>query len=167
MKVRSTLLGFVILMLAATACVAPTAAPAVQPTAPPPTSTPEPEMAAAVTLQVAEDPDLGQFLVDAKGNTLYLFLNDSPGTSVCYDSCAENWPPLITEGEVEAGEGVNPDLIGTTERDDGSLQVTYNGWPLYYFVRDEQPGDTTGQDVGDVWYVVSPDGEAVGAEEEM
>lgn len=158
MKVRITLFGFVILMLAMAGCVAPTA---YQPTAPPPAPTAEPEMAEAVTLQATEHPALGQFLTDGEGNTLYLFLNDSPDTSVCYDACAENWPPLISEGEVAAGEGVNPDLIGTTERDDGSLQVTYNGWPLYYFAGDENPGDTTGQDVGDVWYVVSPDGEPV------
>ncbi|MDQ3399112.1 MAG: superoxide dismutase family protein [Deinococcota bacterium] len=119
-----------------------------------------------VTLQVAEDETLGDYLTDAAGMTLYLFLNDSENTSNCYDQCAENWPPLLSEGEPEAAEGVDASLIGTAERTDGSTQVTYNGWPLYYFARDENPGDISGQDVGEVWYVVSPEGERVGEEGE-
>lgn len=118
----------------------------------------------AATVQLGESDDLGQFLVDAEGMTLYLFLNDSDNTSTCYDDCAENWPPLLTEGDATAGEGVDDSLLGTTERTDGTVQVTYGGWPLYYWVRDEAPGDTTGQAVGEVWYVVSPQGEAVTGE---
>ena len=93
--------------------------------------------------------------------TLYLFTNDSEGTSNCEGGCAASWPPLLTDGEPEAGDGVDATLLGTTERTDGTTQVTYNGLPLYFFASDQSAGDTSGQGVGDVWYVVSPEGEAV------
>lgn len=118
--------------------------------------------AKAATVMVASNEQLGSFLVDAKGMTLYIFLNDTPNTSNCYDACAQNWPPLLAEGTPVAGEGVDASLLGTTQRKDGTTQVTYNGWPLYYFVRDEKPGDTNGQGVRDVWFVISPQGEKIG-----
>jgi predicted lipoprotein with Yx(FWY)xxD motif len=93
--------------------------------------------------------------------TLYLFTKDSPNTTVCYDKCATAWPPLLTTGDPVAGEGVDAALFGTTTRTDGTIQVTYNGWPLYYYEKDKAPGDVTGQDVGGVWYVVSAKGEQV------
>lgn len=98
---------------------------------------------------------LGTFLVDAKGMTLYLYTKDSPGVSVCKDACLDAWPPLLANGEPQAGEGVTGSL-GTITRDDGSVQVTYNDLPLYYYITDVNPGDTTGQGVGGVWYVVAP-----------
>jgi predicted lipoprotein with Yx(FWY)xxD motif len=113
------------------------------------------------TVMVASNEQLGDILVDAEGMTLYLFTNDTPNTSNCYDQCAVNWPPLLTEGDPEAGEGADSALLGTTTRTDGTTQVTYNGWPLYYYIQDENAGDVTGQDVGGVWFVVSPAGEQV------
>lgn len=107
--------------------------------------------------------DLGDALVDAEGMTLYLFTPDEQGPSTCYDDCATNWPPLTTDGEPSAGEGADTALLGTTERDDGSQQVTYNDWPLYLWQGDQQPGDVTGQNVNEVWFVVSPAGDAVTA----
>jgi predicted lipoprotein with Yx(FWY)xxD motif len=107
--------------------------------------------------------DLGDVLVDAEGMTLYLFTNDTDGASVCEDDCAAAWPPLIVEGEPVAGEGIDVSLLGTTERRDGGTQVTYGGWPLYRWAQDERPGDTTGQGVQDVWFVVGPDGGAITA----
>jgi predicted lipoprotein with Yx(FWY)xxD motif len=65
---------------------------------------------------------------------------------------------LITLGDPAAGEGVNEDRLSSITREDGSSQVTYNGWPLYYFVADEKPGDANGQDSGGRWFVVTPDG---------
>jgi hypothetical protein len=87
--------------------------------------------------------------------TLYLFTQDSEGESTCYDDCAEAWPPLTVEGSPTIPEGL-PGEFTTVERDDGSMQVAYNGMPLYYWQGDEQPGDTTGQGVNDVWFVVNP-----------
>ncbi len=104
---------------------------------------------------------LGSFLVDGKGMTLYLFTKDSPNTSVCYDKCATAWPPLLTSGTPVAGNGVDASKFGTTTRKDGTTQVTYNGWPLYYYFKDKAPGDVTGQNVGTVWFVVSPTGDKI------
>jgi predicted lipoprotein with Yx(FWY)xxD motif len=108
-----------------------------------------------------EDSSLGTILTDSDGNTLYVFLADTDGDSTCYDDCAENWPALRARGELEAGDGVDASLLGTTERTDGVLQVTYAGQPLYFFAGDQQPGDTNGQAVGDVWFAVAPDGAPV------
>ncbi len=132
-------------------------------TAPPDTATDaatssETEAGGAATVAVAAS-DLGEILVDAEGRTLYLFLNDEQGDPTCNDDCAQAWPPL--EGPGEAGEGAAADLLGTVEREDGTQQVTYNDWPLYYFANDQQPGDTNGQGVGDVWFVVDVTGEPV------
>ncbi len=120
--------------------------------------------AGSATVGVSQNETLGDFLVDAEGMTLYLFTKDTENTSTCYGDCATAWPPLLTDGEATVGEGLDASLLGTTERTDGTTQITYGGWPLYYWVKDEAPGDTTGQDVGEVWYVVSPAGEAVPAE---
>ena len=80
----------------------------------------------------------------------------------CEGDCLANWPAV---GELEAGDGVDSGLVGTIERPDGSIQATYNGWPLYYFANDTAARDTTGQGINDVWYVVAPDGSPVGMEE--
>ena len=118
--------------------------------------------AGAATLEVAES-DLGEILVDADGLTAYVFFSDEQGgESTCYDDCEAAWPPIVVDGdEPVAGEGVDDSLLGTTEREDGSTQVTYDGWPLYLFASDAAPGDTNGQGVGEVWYVVGPDGEPI------
>lgn len=115
------------------------------------------EMAADVA--VASVDPFGDILVDGDGMTLYLFTQDSGGESSCYDQCADNWPPLTVEGSPTAGDGVTAEL-GTTERDDGSMQVTAAGNPLYYFAGDSEPGDTNGQGLNDAWYVLGPDGQA-------
>ena len=113
-----------------------------------------------VTVALA-DSELGSILVDGEGRTLYLFTNDQPDTSTCVDDCAQNWPPLEAPESPVAGEGVAEDLLGSIERDDGTDQVTYAGKPLYHFAADTGPGDTQGQGVGDVWFVVGADGEAI------
>jgi predicted lipoprotein with Yx(FWY)xxD motif len=125
-----------------------------------PSSAESPEAPAGATVAV-EDSELGQIVVDAEGRTLYRFLSDTGSDSTCYEDCEDSWPPLTVEGDPVAGEGIDGSLLGTTEREDGSLQVTLDGHPLYHFSGDEAAGDTNGQDIGDVWYVVSPDGEAV------
>lgn len=118
---------------------------------------------ATARLDVRTDATLGDHLVDGDGRTLYLFTNDADGTSVCYEACATNWPPLLADGDVALGEGLDAALVGTTERTDGTVQVTYGGWPLYRFAADANPGDANGQGRNDVWFVVAPDGTGVGA----
>jgi predicted lipoprotein with Yx(FWY)xxD motif len=103
--------------------------------------------------------DLGEILVDEAGFSLYVFMPDNQGPSTCYDACASTWPPLV--GTVTPGAGLDPELLGTVERDDGTVQATYHDWPLYYYAPDDSPGDTLGQGVGGVWWVVSPEGDPV------
>ena len=100
--------------------------------------------------------DKGDFLVAANGMTVYTFKNDKAdsGESACYDKCAEAWPPVLADSPV-AGKGATGKL-GTIKRTDGKMQVTYNGWPLYFFVKDKAAGDKTGDGVGKVWFVVKP-----------
>ena len=121
--------------------------------------TESPSAVADATVQLA-DSDLGQILVASDGMTLYLFEADAGDTSTCYDDCAATWPALVDDAPT-AGDGVDESLLGTTERDDGEVQVTYAGHPLYFYAPDEAPGDTLGQDVGDVWFVVDAEGAAV------
>jgi predicted lipoprotein with Yx(FWY)xxD motif len=107
---------------------------------------------------------LGHILVDSKGITLYEFVKDKGTTSACYGACAALWPPLITKGKPVAGRGVRASLLGTTKRKDGKLEVTYGGHPLYYFVTDRKPGQTTGQGVsqfGGPWWVISAAGKEI------
>jgi predicted lipoprotein with Yx(FWY)xxD motif len=107
---------------------------------------------------------LGSILVDSKGITLYDFVKDKGGASSCYGACAALWPPLITKGTPHAGRGVRASLLGTTRRKDGKVEVTYNRHPLYYFVSDRKPGQTTGQGVnqfGGPWWVLSPAGKEI------
>jgi len=100
---------------------------------------------------------LGDIVTDGDGNSLYLFLVDTNGEpSTCYDGCAASWPPLLEP--VTPGSGIDASLLGIADRTDGTVQVTYNGWPLYYFSADSAPGDTNGQGVGDVWYLLDPAG---------
>ncbi|NQW21961.1 MAG: DNRLRE domain-containing protein [SAR202 cluster bacterium] len=104
---------------------------------------------------------LGTILTDPSGNVLYLYTKDERSVSNCSGRCALAWPPLLTVGDPTPGEGLSADRIGVISRGDGAKQVTYNGWPLYYYDKDEKPGDAIGQDRGDVWFVVTTDGGAV------
>jgi predicted lipoprotein with Yx(FWY)xxD motif len=115
----------------------------------------------AAIVNVGQNATMGSFLVDSKGMTLYIFTKDTPNTSNCYGGCATAWPPLLTTGAPTPGTGVDDSKLGTTKRTDGTTQVTYNGLPLYYWAKDKIAGDTTGQGVPNVWYVINPDGEAV------
>jgi predicted lipoprotein with Yx(FWY)xxD motif len=125
-----------------------------------PGSSDRPDDGAQVT--VTSSP-LGDILVDRDGRTLYLFTPDAQGDSTCVDACAQAWPPLLTVGPAVAGSGADESELGTVERDDGTVQVTYAGWPLYLFAGDADPGDISGQAQGGVWFVVSSDGQAVRA----
>ncbi len=113
-----------------------------------------PVAAGETAVLVAETPELGAFLTDAAGMTLYIFTEDEvdSGVSVCNGDCAVNWPPFYTENHESVPEGLTGELTVIT-RDDGSGQLAYNGMPLYYWIQDTEPGQTTGHEVGDVWFV--------------
>jgi predicted lipoprotein with Yx(FWY)xxD motif len=130
-----------------------------QPAKPAAPAKPEvPVTGASVALNTAKDDKLGTFLVDGTGMTLYLYTKDTPGVSNCSAACLAKWPPFEAEsvGQIAVGAGVNAAKLGLADLADGKKIVTYNGMPLYYWVNDTKPGDTTGQNVGGVWFVVAP-----------
>jgi len=112
----------------------------------------------------------GSYLADGDGRALYLFLADQGQEgSACYDRCAEAWPPLLTDGDPEATDpALDASKLGTITREDGSRQVTYAGWPLYYYAPDAGTGEIKGQDIagfGAEWYLLDPQGKRIEASE--
>ena len=106
----------------------------------------------------------GTFLTDASGKALYLWVADTTTKSTCSGGCASAWPPLTTTGAPTAAGAAKASDLGTTKRSDGSLQVTYDGHPLYYFVGDSGKGETKGQgsnSFGAKWWLVTPAGTAI------
>jgi len=107
----------------------------------------------------------GDYLVDTNGIALYGFGLDKDGKSKCYQDCAIVWAPLLQPRlNVKTGAGIDEHLLGTTQRADGSLQITYNNWPLYSYILDSKPGLTNGQLVegsGGIWYLMSPKGKFI------
>lgn len=104
---------------------------------------------------------LGKVLTDSHGFALYLRTSDRPRRSTCYAGCAQAWPPLLTTAKPRAGAGVKARLLGTAKRRDGKLQVTYAGHPLYLYVGDAKAGQTNGQSIGGLWYVLSAAGKEI------
>lgn len=116
----------------------------------------------AVLLTTA-DTELGEIVVDGEGMTVYMFDTDTQGggASSCEGQCAANWPAVTTDSDTPEVEGVTGE-IGTITGVDGKTQLTLDGWPLYTFAGDSAAGDTNGQGVNGVWWVLSPAGEKIG-----
>lgn len=114
---------------------------------------PSSSAAPAFTVGVAYNSTIGYYLTNATGFTLYQFKLDKPnnGTSACYGTCATNWPPFRAS-TVTAPPGISASSFGSITRKDGTSQVTYEGWPLYYFHKDVKAGDTLGQGLSKVWF---------------
>jgi len=108
----------------------------------------------------AEDSSLGKILVDDQGNTIYFFSADEEGDSTCTGDCLANWPAVKADATPEAGGSVTATL-GIFMRDDGTSQLTVNGYPAYYFAGDKKAGDTNGQGLFDKWYVFDPAGKPI------
>jgi predicted lipoprotein with Yx(FWY)xxD motif len=107
------------------------------------------------------DSQFGEALFDGDQRAIYYFDKEQTEASECYGECAVAWPPVVTDGEPQAGGGADAKLLGTTERDDGSTQVTYNGRPLYYYV-DDPVGQIACHNVnefGGLWLAVQPNGD--------
>jgi predicted lipoprotein with Yx(FWY)xxD motif/plastocyanin len=104
---------------------------------------------------IAQKEGLGSYLTDSGGRTLYYFDRDSKGVSACSGPCEANWPIFYQEN-IQAPTGTMQGDFGTLVRADGKMQTTYKGYPLYYYAKDLKRGDTTGQGVNDLWYVVDP-----------
>jgi predicted lipoprotein with Yx(FWY)xxD motif len=104
---------------------------------------------------------VGDVLVDARGRTLYLRTIDVSRKSTCYGSCAAAWPAFVTSGSPRAGSGVKQALLGTAKRNDGTLQVTYAGHPLYFFGQDTKAGQISGQATAGTWWVLGASGKKI------
>lgn len=114
------------------------------------------------TVNAADVGTFGTVLVNSDGMPLYAFSSDTGGTSACTGDCATEWAPLASQGAPVAGDDVDATLLGTITRDDGTMQVTYNGHPLYTFADDTGAGDAAGQgmeDNGGTWNLVTATGE--------
>lgn len=126
------------------------------------TATAPQEQAASGTAIKTADSQYGQVLFDGDDQAVYYFDKETSNQSECYGACAEAWPPVLTEGAPRAAGGVQAGMLGTTQRDDGTTQVTYDGRPLYYY--DEPAGEVSCHNVdefGGLWLAVQPNGEAV------
>lgn len=108
------------------------------------------------TIGTAEVPGVGTVLVDAEGFTLYYFAPDEAGEPTCTGGCAGTWPPA-TVSAVPKDTGP-PGALGTATSSSGGMQLTYEGWPLYTYSGDAEPGQANGQGVGGVWFAMTPDG---------
>ena len=118
---------------------------------------------APIQITTASKAPLGTYLTDSAGRTLYMFTADMKGMSMCSGSCTKPWPAVLTTGAPTAGNGVQASALGTITNG-GAQQVTYDGRPLYYFIRDKSAGSTAGEGIthfGGSWYVLSPDGKGI------
>ncbi len=173
--IRSLLLLGLIAVLAACTGASTTpsptaAAPSVAPSAAAPSEAPAsdapsaaPPAAADATIALATNA-LGEIIVDAEGKTLYAFTPDTAGELTCYDDCAAQWPPLIATdaAAISTGTGLDAAKLTTVDRTDGTKQVKYGDWPLYYFAGDSAAGDTNGQGLATKWYVIDAAGALIG-----
>ena len=106
---------------------------------------------------------LGKVIANGRAHTLYMFGKDKKSKSACFGACAQAWPPLTTSGTPKASAGITASKLGTTSRGKGVKQVTYNGHPLYLFVKDTGARQTNGQGInafGGKWSALSPTGKA-------
>jgi predicted lipoprotein with Yx(FWY)xxD motif len=118
---------------------------------------------AAPTIQTKDNPTLGTYLTDSRGMTLYIYTRDTAGVSNCTGNCLANWPALtVAAGTTPtAASGIGGTLGTITRTDNNATQVTLNGMPLYFYVKDQAAGDVTGQNVGTVWFVLDKSGNVV------
>jgi predicted lipoprotein with Yx(FWY)xxD motif len=112
-------------------------------------------LAADPTVKIASKAGLGNYLVNKMGWTLYWSTKDSPGKSVCEGPCLEKWPTFFRKSITVPAELKAKDF-GTLTRPDGTKQTTFRGYPLYYWANDMAGGDTKGQGVNGIWFVIDP-----------
>lgn len=110
-------------------------------------------------VDIATKPGIGQYLVNSTGWALYIYVPDTPNTgkSTCYGKCTIAWPIFYTS-DLTVQPGISASLFGAINRTDGTKELTFNGYPLYYYRNDTGAGSINGQGVGKIWYVLSPSG---------
>lgn len=114
-----------------------------------------PKLSTNLVILLNNDKVLGNYLVNKSGRTLYTFKNDGPNESKCVAECIKNWPPLLIEADAGLGLGLTG-VLGSIERSDGQVQLTYNAQPLYLYSQDKQMGDALGEGINKLWYVAKP-----------
>jgi predicted lipoprotein with Yx(FWY)xxD motif len=155
LKIKSILLAgvMVVLILGLTACTG--GGPGAQTTATSSVAVVNAPPGVAV-LHIVTNAKLGKILADGEGITLYIFKLDTPGVSNCLSTCGATWPPLLSKAAPVIGSPEITGKLGVITRPDGSQQATYNDLPLYTFVLDVKPGDTSGNGYGGNWTVATP-----------
>lgn len=105
---------------------------------------------------IAYSPSVGFYLVDGAGFTLYFRTTDfqSNGTSTCTGACVQTWP-VFYQADLVLPPGLNASSFHTVTRADGTMQLTYDGWPLYSYAGDAKPGETNGEGIAGIWFAVS------------
>ena len=126
-----------------------------------PSRSPEITEHARGTIITTDASEFGYVLFDHTGQAIYLFDLETSSTPACYDQCAVEWPPVLTDGTPAAANGADADLLGTTARADGSMQVTYGDHPLYYYAHEgkNEVRCHNFPEFGGVWFAISPTGE--------
>ena len=109
------------------------------------------------SVSLAVNDTLGTYLVNQTGFALYYFMNDAPGnnTSSCYENCSDTWLPFYEEN-LTVAKGLKPADFSVINRTDGSKQIAYKRWPLYFYSKDIKPGEVNGQNMGELWQVINP-----------
>lgn len=154
---RRAVLPVALLAVALAACSAPNPYSAAASGAAPASTLAQPDH---TILQANSTAKLGTVVIDAAGWTLYRSDADSaePSKSTCTGDCATSWPPVLMGSGAPDYEGIDPKLVGTVARDDGSQQVTIGGWPVYRHADDSKPGSVDGQGAARGWFAVTPTG---------
>ena len=137
-------------------------APAKTEAAKPKPAKPKPAKPTGTEIKIA-DSQFGPILFDRRGQAIYLFDKEKSARADCYDACAAAWPPVLTKGDPQAGKGIRQRLLGTTKREDGTTQVTYNGHPLYFYAhegRNEVKCHNVSE-FGGLWLVLNRAGKAL------
>jgi predicted lipoprotein with Yx(FWY)xxD motif len=106
-------------------------------------------------IKIQKKEGIGTYLTDAEGKTLYWFKKDSSGVSACNGPCVDKWPLYYRE-KVGVPQDLTGEDFGTITREDGKKQTTFRGYPLYYWFDDKEAGESKGQGINNVWFVIDP-----------
>lgn len=111
-----------------------------------------PDNSRKADIQIISTSSHGKVLANSEGRVLYYFTKDEAGTSNCTEACLSTWPIFHT-AQLQVGNKLNAAKFGSIVRPNGRSQVTYKGWPLYYYSGDNEPGEVNGHGINNTWFV--------------